>query len=68
MSDELKECPFCGYKSIILEDFDKDEDEIKFYPICRNPDCFLYGEVPLNMWYYEKDDAISAWNKRNETT
>lgn len=55
MPSELKPCPFCGGKAKLIE--------------IQEVGCFrvLCEDCPTSVgkyWYYKKQDAIKAWNRR----
>lgn len=53
---ELKPCPFCGGKAEIRRDH---ELERMYVVVCTN--------CPTDvgrMWFWKKQDAINAWNRR----
>ena len=53
MSGELKPCPFCGGKAIVVDD----NGEWKVF--CTNPDCDAqYG------WCASRAYVIRGWNRR----
>ena len=54
MTDELKHCPFCGGKSNIAK------GQIEFWAYC--PHCGARTE-----FYETEQEAVAAWNRRNET-
>lgn len=54
MSDELKPCPFCGGKAVLI----RDRDAFKIY--CTNRSCDAqYG------WCADEEYTIDGWNRRN---
>lgn len=59
LEDDIKPCPFCGSKEVILtdsSDIDEYGDETTYYVWCKNcGECSEFWEDP--------DDAIGQWNK-----
>jgi Lar family restriction alleviation protein len=54
MSEELKPCPFCGSKDIVLESF----GELRHTACCSTCEC--------NTGYMQDDcEAIESWNTRS---
>ena len=64
--DELKPCPFCGAIPIIqTKCLDKNKASTIIYRVIdENVDCRFF---PSTGWYYLKQEAIEAWNRRIET-
>lgn len=58
----LKNCPWCNGEATIIED--KNGGLESFTVSCRNRGCST--SPSLNYWCENKQDAINAWNKRNE--
>lgn len=57
MSEELKECPFCGGKAIVFMD-------------AKTKWCIMCKECPATLGYHSQDnlsgtEAIKAWNTRH---
>jgi len=60
MTDELKACPFCGAKALIVDD-----DGFRYLVACRNwRTC--QARSPSTRYYNFKEHAIAAWNTRHE--
>lgn len=60
MSEEMKDCPFCGTKAEFVK------DTCEAYVECTNEFC---GACSGNFGYHEGDQkkqAITAWNTRQE--
>lgn len=52
---ELKPCPFCGHKAVLMK------DRVGYYIQCDNGLC----KVLPTTWYYDTElEAIGAWNRR----
>lgn len=59
---EIKKCPFCGGEAKInTEDVFAEEG---YFVGCVNEDCI--GSTVIGVIFYEKEDAIRAWNRRVE--
>lgn len=58
MSEELKQCPFCGSKNLQYVEKNPESYEQCYYVYCLN--CDAQGPE-----YISIDDAISAWNRRS---
>lgn len=53
---DLKPCPFCGGKAEVRRD---SEMEMYYVVVCTN--------CPTNvgrMWFWKKQNAVNAWNRR----
>ena len=59
MNDELKPCPFCGSKGVIIPIYDTWRGEYRGYIVCS-----MCGARTREYADYEVDDAINAWNRR----
>lgn len=55
----FKPCPFCG-KRPFMRHVCTMLDTYKVY--CGNEDCCV---SPQTRWYYKKEQAVAAWNRRN---
>ena len=76
MSDNLKQCPFCGSEAY-LQKRKPDSNEIGIYPdkygdgflydvFCSHHDCRLTRDLIASGGYYSPEVAIKTWNTRNE--
>jgi len=55
---ELKDCPFCGSKARIINDYAS-------VVVCSNPKCFISMEAQHEQ-LLTIDMAIKAWNTRSD--
>lgn len=70
--NELKPCPFCGNKDIIIEKRSRnggmDGSYENWLIECRK--CFAEMDIPADGFYgrkyYTKEEAITMWNCRKE--
>lgn len=62
--DELKPCPFCGSKAIVMEL--KQSVSPRFYVGCANKKggCIAAWKYVFGKFYPTKSDAAFAWNRR----
>ena len=58
---ELKPCPFCGGKAVVIETFCKETNYRGYYVYHGN--CLLTEQIETNSYDTEKS-AIAAWNRR----
>ena len=56
MMDELKLCPFCGSKAVIIKNY-KGQTSIE----CTNR---LYCIASRMVFWDYEEDAVNAWNRR----
>lgn len=63
---ELKPCPFCGHVAHVAEM--KKSVKQRFYVICSNQreECIASEAYVFGKKYPNKEDAIHAWNRRNQ--
>lgn len=60
MNDELKKCPFCGSKAVLMSDL----LDRRWGVVCQNPD----AECNVRLLYCDsKEEAIQQWNRREMT-
>lgn len=69
---ELKPCPFCGGKNIILEYWDSQEGNTKTWEECDDDNgatfpyafcCYCESQIIFSGCVYGKE-LINAWNRR----
>lgn len=53
---ELRECPFCGGEAIVVE-----TDVHTFKAVCTKCPCSVGRH-----WYSVKEEAVNAWNRRDD--
>lgn len=58
---ELKPCPFCGDHAVVGSEWSQVENDFEWQVCCSNPEC--YAEIG---WMPTKEDAIKAWNRREQ--
>lgn len=64
MSKQLKPCPFCGSKGVIIQSLGKPFNEKKrYHPCCDNKNCIMFTGC---IWYDTEKEAAEAWNRRPE--
>lgn len=68
MNKELKPCPFCGSKNIMLDVKERGYGEFVHIAFCNG--CGASGpeaEGALSLtWHPDEQSAVAAWNKRVE--
>lgn len=60
MTEELKPCPFCGYRAYIEED--RINGKVQEWVECANPRCGAMG--PMWRKCREHKLAVKYWNQR----
>lgn len=61
MKTELKPCPFCGGKALLVT---KRAEDSTFYGVM----CYATGCCVISATYPTEEMAIEAWNRRTEVT
>lgn len=61
IDNELKPCPFCGFKGVIVEIKYHDFDVVYYHVECL--DC---GAETHNFRCVTKEEAIEVWNRRSD--
>jgi hypothetical protein len=60
MSDELKECPFCGAKGMVIEiDGYRPSSPVTYQPLCSDHNCSIEG-----LHFSTEAEAAEWWNRR----
>ena len=57
--NKLKPCPFCGSRAFMRNEKGQIGTIHRVY--CGNEDCPV---EPETHWYWRKEEAIEAWNRR----
>lgn len=55
--DDLKPCPFCGGKAILVESIHAQVFKVE----CMNTSCYCFNTSTI---FSNKTNAIEAWNRR----
>lgn len=62
MSEDIKDCPFCGGK-IIIENISDDVDYPLYQISGHSEDCYIYDEKMTEVWQ-SKEEFAKYWNRR----
>lgn len=55
--DDLKPCPFCGGKAVLIESIPAQVFKVE----CMNTSCYCFS---TSIIFSSKSNAIEAWNRR----